>query len=178
MNTIINQKKKIGRQKSNIETLNVGIEKYKALDGTNAARIGTLEQTIGDLKKYNGEVFDQMKNLGISLRKLETAVRTKTTVKFHDVTNIKDTTIFKKDTTFIHISSYKDKWIEFYHSIQNHKTDSLNIVVRNDMSHFLTWDRKGFWPIRFLKRKKYFLHTHSKSPYIDVDSIQAINIVR
>ena len=169
-------RKKVVLQKNNISTLQEGMHKFKAKDSLNAVRIGNLIQTREEFKKYNSELVEQLDYLNLSVRKLQTAIKTSSVTEFNQITNVRDTSIVVHDTIKIHVSKYSDKWISFYHRIRNETTDSLHIKVTPNQFHYIFWERKGFWPIRFLKKKKYYLVTKTDNPYTQVDSLQLVNI--
>ncbi len=175
MTTVIRKQRKLIHIKSdNLESLQVGVVKFKANDSLNAAIIGRLQQNNSDLNKYNSDLAKHFKSLNISVRKLQTAIKTNTVTKFHNITNVKDTTIRIRDTTQVTISVLEDPWISFYHAMISNETDSLYIAVKSNIYNFIYWDRKGFWPTRFLKRKKYYLVSKSDNPYLTIDSLQYV----
>lgn len=178
MQTISNQRTKIAIQDQNISILNDGMTTFKTRDSLHAARIGVLQSDIGDLKRYNSDLVEDIESMNLSLRKLKTAIKMSSVTEFNNYTNVKDSTIIKNDTTYIHISEYKDEWLTFYHSVKNNQTDSLHIKTEANFNQFVYWDREGFWPIRWLKRKKYYLVSKSKNPYVKIKSLQAIEVTR
>ena len=173
---IKNQRDTIVMQKGNITTLQEGVETFKTKDSLNAARIGNLIQSKEEFKKFNSQLVEQLKTLDISVRKLQTAIKTSSVTEFNNITHVKDSSILVHDTVLINISKYKDDWINFYHRTRNAITDSLHIKVTPDQYHYIYWERKGFWPIRFLKKKKYYLVTKSNNPYTTVDSLIMVNM--
>ena len=173
---IIKQQKTINRQKNNIEVLNTGLSHYKGKDSLMVAKIGQISTKISDLKRYNNDLVEDVKDMNIALRKLKTAIKVSTVTEFHSTINVKDSVTYIRDTIPVVISTYKDNWINFYHRLQANKTDSLKISCRADLTHAIYWDRKGFWPLRFLKKKKYYLVTKSKNPYLRVDSLKYVNL--
>ena len=173
-----NANKTIAKQKNNIEVLNTGMKVYKTKDSINAVRIGIIESSVGDLKRHNDDLVSEVKNMNISLRKLQTAIKKSSITEFYHHEKVSDTLIFVRDTVPVQISSFKDEWIDFYHRTVNFKTDSIKIKVNDDSYYAVHWDRKGFWPIRFLKKKRYYLTTKSNNPYIFTESIKVIDVAR
>ena len=173
-----NANKTIAKQKNNIEVLNTGMKVYKTKDSINAVRIGIIESSVGDLKRHNDDLVSEVKNMNISLRKLQTAIKKSSITEFYHHEKVSDTLIFVRDTVPVQISSFKDEWIDFYHRTVNFKTDSIKIKVNDDSYYAVHWDRKGFWQIRFLKKKRYYLTTKSNNPYIFTESIKVIDVAR
>jgi hypothetical protein len=164
----------IKEKKENLNTLQVGITHFRASDSLSAAKIGVLSQSTDDLKRYNADILEQLETLDISVRKLKTAIKTSTVTEFNKHTVLRDSVVQINDSVVIRISSYKDDWLEFYHSFRNNQSDSLHIKVKSDIDNFIYWDREGFWPTRWLKRKNYYLVSKTNNPYVVIDSLKFI----
>lgn len=173
---ITRQNRTINIQKNNIEALKNGLVKFAVNDSINAYRVNQLILTVNEFKRENTELAENFKNLGLSVRKLKTAIKSSQITEFNKYTYVKDSLVTVNDTTYIQISSYKDDWLDYYHRWRNNKTDSIKIEMQSDLNHFIYWDRKGFWPIRFLKRKKFYLVSSSNNPYLSIDSIRMVEI--
>jgi len=174
--TSVLQKKNaiIKEKKENLNTLQVGVNHFKTSDSLNAARVGVLTQTTSDLKRYNADIIEQLKTLDISVRKLQTAIKTSSVTEFNKHIILKDSIIQVNDSVTIRESSYKDDWLTFYHSFRNSQSDSLHIKIKSEIDNYIYWDRKGFWAIRWLKKKDYYLVSKTMNPYTEIDSVKYV----
>lgn len=166
------------RYKGNTETLLNDVTKYKTSDSLNAAKVGTLELTLKEFKKYHCEDNELIKELQVKNRELSQYIGTGTTTEVHIVTEVHDTT-FLKDSVYIPMKcfDYKDKWIGMSGCFIG-KEFTGDILVKDSLVIVETIKRKRFlgflWKTKKIKNRQ--LDIVSKNPYTTIDDVEVIRI--
>ena len=161
--------------KTNQETLLSDIERYKIDDGINVARIGELNLSLSEYKKYRAEDAALIKKLkadklaAVSNVKIETKIE-QVPVTIHD-------TIYKQAQ--LKAFDYKSKWTDVSGIIM---PDSvlLDIANREELIITESFQKKKFWFIKLpawlfgYKSKK--IDIISKNPNTEVVGAEFITI--
>lgn len=161
--------------KTNQETLLSDIERYKIADSINVARIGELNLSISEYKKYRAEDAELIKKLkadklaAVSNVKIETKIE-QVPVTIHD-------TIYKQAQ--LKAFDYKSKWTDVSGIIM---PDSvlLDIANREELIITESFQKKKFWFIKLpawlfgYKSKK--IDIISKNPNTEVVGAEFITI--
>lgn len=161
--------------KTNQETLLSDIERYKIADSINVARIGELNLSLSEYKKYRAEDAELIKKLkadklaAVSNVKIETKIE-QVPVTIHD-------TIYKQ--TQLKAFDYKSKWTDVSGIIM---PDSvlLDIANREELIITESFQKKKFWFIKLpawlfgYKSKK--IDIISKNPNTEVVGAEFITI--
>lgn len=161
--------------KTNQETLLSDIERYKIADSINVARIGELNLSLSEYKKYRAEDAELIKKLkadklaAVSNVKIETKIE-QVPVTIHD-------TIYKQAQ--LKAFDYKSKWTDVSGIIM---PDSvlLDIANREELIITESYQKKKFWFIKLpawlfgYKSKK--IDIISKNPNTEVVGAEFITI--
>lgn len=137
------------RLKNNEIALTKDIETYKTKAGHNAAKVRQLELTVSEFKQLCADQEDELEELGIKIKRLESMTSTGTQTDAHGKTQLKDTVfVHKTDTVTITENGkyfeWKDNWnaisgkiigddVECYY----HGTDTLTVIAHRVPKKFL-----------------------------------------
>lgn len=163
------------RTERNQVALMEGVKHWKTKDSLNAATIQELTLSKGELKKHEAELVEQVKELGIKVKRLErvTQVGTKTEIRFVPIR--KDSLIYiagRDSIVKIECLEYKDPWIDFVGC-----NDDVQLVVRDSLDILAHRVPKNFWFIKF-GTKAVRLDIISKNPYTDITYAREIKMRR
>ena len=166
------------RYRNNTEALLEDVTKYKVNDSLNAAKVGILELTLKEFKKYRKEDNELIKELQTKNRELSQYIGTGTTTEVHIVTEVHDTT-FLKDSVYIPMKcfDYRDKWVAMNGCFIG-KEFTGDILVKDSLVIVETIKRKRFlgflWKTKKIKNRQ--LDIVSKNPYTSIDDISVVRI--
>lgn len=161
--------------KTNQETLLSDIERYKIDDSINVARIGELNISLSEYKKYRAEDAELIKKLkadklaAVSNVKIETKIE-QVPVTIHD-------TIYKQAQ--LKAFDYKSKWTDVSGIIMSDSV-LLDIANREELIITESFQKKKFWFIKLpawlfgYKSKK--IDIISKNPNTEVVGAEFITI--
>lgn len=161
--------------KTNQETLLSDIERYKIDDSINVARIGELNLSLSEYKKYRAEDAELIKKLKAD--KLAAASNVKIETKIEQVPVTIHDTIYKQAQ--LKAFDYKSKWTDVSGIIM---PDSvlLDIANREELIITESYQKKKFWFIKLptwlfgYKSKK--IDIISKNPNTEVVGAEFITI--
>jgi hypothetical protein len=166
--------------KNNVDVLMSSVEKYKVIDSLNAAKTKSLELTMRDYKKYRAEDANIIKKLKAD--KVVNASNLKTESKIFIKTVLKDTIIYKHDTTEIEKAkriNYENKWFSISGFIKNDSAH-LSILNREELIISESITRKKILfiklPIWLFGYKSRVLNAVSKNPNTEIKNIEFIQI--
>jgi hypothetical protein len=150
-NSVISEEK--NRYESNQTALLQDIENYVTENGKNAAKVTQLELTASEYEKLCTEQADKIKELGISLKRLELASTTATTTNVVGNTTLKDSVIVYRTDTISVVDTIKYfKWSDTWNSIEG-KIKGNNVVCSYNGTDTLTVAihkvPKKFWFIKY-----------------------------
>ena len=137
------------RLKNNEIALTKDIEVYKTKAGHNAAKVRQLELTVSEFKQLCSDQEDELAELGIKIKRLESMTSTGTQTDAHGKTQLKDTVfVHKIDTVTIAENGKYFEWKDNWNSISGkiigdnvecyyHGTDTLTVVAHRVPKKFL-----------------------------------------
>lgn len=137
------------RLKNNEIALTKDIETYKTKEGHNAAKVRQLELTVSEFKHLCADQEDELEELGIKIKRLESMTSTGTQTDVHGKTQLKDTVfVHKTDTVTIKENGKYFKWGDTWNTISGkiigdnvecsyHGTDTLTVVAHRVPKKFL-----------------------------------------
>lgn len=161
--------------KTNQETLLSDIDRYKIADSINVARIGELNLSLSEYKKYRAEDAELIKKLKAD--KLDAVSNVKIETKIEQVPVTIHDTIYKQAQ--LKAFDYKSKWTDVSGIIM---PDSvlLDIANREELIITESFQKKKFWFIKLpawlfgYKSKK--IDIISKNPNTEVVGAEFITI--
>ena len=148
--------------RKNNKNLKDGIAYEKTRNDQLMVRIGALELSNSEIRRENGAIRDNLKNMNVALRKLESYSATNTETTYKIETTLKDSII--RDTVEIQVLNYHTKWLD----LQGYKvSDKFNLTIesRDSLIQVVYWERNkilGFLP---LGRKHYSQKITSANPH-------------
>lgn len=164
--------------KNDTEVLLGEVKKYKTSDSLNAAKVGVLELTIDEFKKYAEKDAETIKTLETKNRKLQQWMATASETVVEIETIIHDTTIVRDSISVpAKCIDYHDQWTDLNGCFDDERfegtlnmRDSLIIVETAKMKRFL-----GFlWKTKKVKNKQ--VDIVSKNPYTKIDDVKVVMI--
>lgn len=156
------QKREITRVKHNYDVAQDSVRLVKGENGLLAARIRQQDLTVEEIRKYQSDIVESLKEMKIQLKKVSsiTAFNTETTNNFH--TFFRDSTL--NDTVKIETLTYKSRWLDL-DIVKKGQEALVKSVSRDSLIQVVHWDYKGkFWPTRWMTRKEYWQDIKSNNP--------------
>lgn len=132
------------RLTNNQESLLSDIEYYKTESGKNAASVQKLVLTKSELEKHCQDLTQTVKDLGIKVKRLQSATTTVTKTEIEIRTVVRDSIVYRDRPVILKTINWKDPWIklngvldgdDFYAKIQS--IDSLSHVAHRVPKKFL-----------------------------------------
>ena len=150
------------RYQNNYEVVTQGLNEFIVMDSLQAIRVKQLELSKQELRDYyEGKLLATLKEMDIRLRKMEsystTAIQTTNNIN----TLFRDSLV--RDTIKIEKLTYRSKWFDIDVTKEG-KNALIKAVSRDSITQVVSWDREGFWPIRFMKQKTYMQTVLSSNP--------------
>lgn len=180
MTLLYSQKKELARHKHNFNALNQELTHYKTLNGQKATQISSLVLTNQELKTYNQELVNQVKDLGIKLKNVQSLSVKALESNYNINTTLKDSVIFVYDTVSQTIidtvkhTYYSDNWITFKQT-QINENINTEIKTRDSITIVQHWEPYRFLFFKWGKKKSKETVTNS-NPYSTV--IHSVSIIK
>lgn len=182
MTLLYSQKKELARHKHNFNALNQELTHYKTLNGQKATQISSLVLTNQELKTYNQELVNQVKDLGIKLKNVQSLSVKALESNYNINTTLKDSVIFVYDTVSqtiidtvkIKHTYYSDNWITFKQT-QINENINTEIKTRDSITIVQHWEPYRFLFFKWGKKKSKETVTNS-NPYSTV--IHSVSIIK
>jgi len=150
------------RYHNNYEVLNTGLEQIIIADSLRGVKIRQLELDKEELREYyDGELMKTLKDMDIRLRKMEGFSTVATETENNINTFFRDTVI--RDTVRIEKLEYRSRWFDI-DIIKQGQEANIRAFSRDSLIQVVYWDRKGFWPLKWTKKKEYFQNIISANP--------------
>ena len=146
--------------------LKEGIRYEKTRNDELMVKVSSLELTNREIRETQTEMTDNLRNMRIALRKVESYSATNTQTTYNIETTLKDSVI--RDTIPVEYIAYHSKWLD----LDGYKISdkfNLSIETRDSLVQVVYWEKiNGFWFIRWNKRysqKITSANPHSKITY-------------
>ena len=176
-----NQQQEIGRLSGNQTALLDSVRYYKTENGKNAASVRVLELTKGELEEKCTNLTEQVRGLGIKLRRAEQIAQTtrKTALEFH--AQVRDSIIYVVDSTAtrhyldsLKILEWRDPWVSFHGELRG---DELTAKIESvdTITTVLHRVPKKCWLFRW-KQGVYKAEVVSCNPHSRIVSAQYIEV--
>lgn len=168
------------RYRSNTEILLQDVKTYQTKDSLNAIKVGNLELSLAEYKKYRADDLALIKTLQAKNRDLERV----TTAQMETINelraNVRDSIVYLPGdtvTTVLRCIEYSDKWVDFDGCIINNMfsgkiitRDSLLITESVQYKRFLNF----LWKTKRIKNREFDIV--SKNPYTKITGFEVITI--
>lgn len=168
------------KYRNNTETLLQDVRTYQTKDSLNAAKVGNLELTLSEYKKYRADDAALIKSLQTKNRDLQRV----TTAQMETINelraNVRDSIVYLPGdtvTTVLHCIEYSDKWVDFDGCIINN-TFSGKIITRDSLLIAETVQYKRFWGFlwKTKKIKNREIDVVSKNPATRILGVEFVTI--
>lgn len=162
----------------NQRTLQVDTVFMYKVDSLNAAKVGVLNLTISELKKYREQDAKLIKSLKAD--KLRNYSTTQTKTEYVVKTVLKDSIIYRPDSSIqIKAINFANRWVSVNGKIVGDST-TLNIVSRDELIVTQSYTRKKFLffklPVKIFGYRSKQLDVVSKNPNTRISSIEYIEV--
>jgi hypothetical protein len=168
------------RYRSNTEILLQDVRTYQTKDSLNAAKVGNLELSLAEYKKYRADDLALIKTLQTKNRDLERVTTTQMETINELRATIRDSVVYLPGdtvTTVVRCIEYSDKWVDFDGCIINN-TFSGKIITRDSLLITETVQYKrwlGFlWKTKKIKNRQ--IDVVSKNPATKILGVEFVTI--
>ena len=159
------------RLEANQTALLSQVEYYTTKNGKSAADVRKLTLTVDELKRYNATLKKTADDLGIKLKRVQSASTTgvRTEVKF--ITQVRDSIVYRDSIiTPIKVFSWRDAWTDVHGTIEKdsvdlsvQSVDTLTTIVHKVPHKF--WFIK--WGCKAIKQTVVSSNPHTKITYTE-----------
>lgn len=177
INTLTGERDKY---RTNTETLLQDVSRYQTKDSLNAIKVGNLELSLAEYKKYRADDLALIKTLQTKNRDLERVTTTQMETINELRANVRDSIVYLPGdtvTTVLRCIEYSDKWVDFDGCIINN-TFSGKIITRDSLLitesvQYKRW--LGFlWKTKRIKNREFDIV--SKNPNSKITGFEVITI--
>lgn len=168
------------RYRSNTEILLQDVKTYQTKDSLNAIKVGNLELSLAEYKKYRADDLALIKTLQAKNRDLERVTTTQMETINELRANVRDSIVYLPGdtvTTVLRCIEYSDKWVDLDGCIINN-TFSGKIITRDSLLitesvQYKRW--LGFlWKTKRIKNREFDIV--SKNPNSKITGFEVITI--
>ena len=168
------------KYRSNTEILLQDVKTYQTKDSLNAIKVGNLELSLAEYKKYRADDLALIKTLQAKNRDLERVTTTQMETINELRGTVRDSIVYLPGdtvTTVVRCIEYSDKWVDFDGCIINN-TFSGKIITRDSLLITETVQYKrwlGFlWKTKRIKNREFDIV--SKNPHTKITGFEVITI--
>lgn len=168
------------KYRSNTEILLQDVKTYQTKDSLNAIKVGNLELSLAEYKKYRADDLALIKTLQAKNRDLERVTTTQMETINELRATVRDSVVYLPGdtvTTVLRCIEYSDKWVDFDGCIINN-TFSGKIITRDSLLITETVQYKrwlGFlWKTNKIKNRQ--IDVVSKNPATKILGVEFITI--
>lgn len=168
------------RYRSNTEILLQDVKTYQTKDSLNAIKVGNLELSLAEYKKYRADDLALIKTLRAKNRDLERVTTTQMETINELRATVRDSVVYLPGdtvTTVLRCIEYSDKWVDLDGCIINN-TFSGKIITRDSLLitesvQYKRW--LGFlWKTKRIKNREFDIV--SKNPHTKITGFEVITI--
>ncbi len=159
-------KKERDRLENNQTALLSDMEFYKTESGKNAASVQKLELTKSELEKHCQDLTQTVQDLGIKVKRLQSAATTVTKTEVEIKTVVHDSIVYRDRPVILKTINWKDPWIKL-DGILDGEDFSAKIQSIDTLSHIAHRVPKKFLFFRF-GTKAVRLEVVNKNPHSQI----------
>jgi len=171
LNNTMEEKKRLA---NNQESLLSDIEYYKTESGKNAASVQKLVLTKSELEKHCQDLTQTVEDLGIKVKRLQSATTTVTKTEVEIRTVVRDSIVYRDRPVVLKMIKWKDPWIKL-DGILDGDDFSAKIQSIDSLSHVAHRVPKKFLFFRF-GTKAVRLEVVNKNPHSKIVYTEYIEI--
>lgn len=168
------------RYRSNTEILLQDAKTYQTKDSLNAIKVGNLELSLAEYKKYRADDLALIKTLQAKNRDLERVTTTQMETINELRATVRDSVVYLPGdtvTTVVRCIEYSDKWVDLDGCIINN-TFSGKIITRDSLLIAETVQYKRFlgflWKTKKIKNRE--IDVVSKNPATKILGVEFVTI--
>lgn len=178
-----NQQQEIGRLSCNQTALLDSVRNYKTENGKNAASVRVLELTKSELEGSCTGLTEQVKDLGIKLRRAEAVAQTATKTALEFPAQMRDSIIYVVDSTAtrhyldsLKLLEWKDPWVSFHGELRG---DELTAKIESvdTITTVLHRVPRKCWLSRW-KKDEYRVEAVSNNPHTKIVYEQYVKVTK
>ena len=175
INTNKNQKQEIERLSSNQDVLNDSVTFYRSKSGKLVANVDELVYSVKELKKYNKENADLIKDLGLKFKQVQNVINTGIVTVVRDTVPLRDSILITKDT--LKYFNKRDNYINLTGYVLKQK-DSVAIDFQSvdTISSVAHWNYKKWFIFKCRDKNSISLEITNKNPYTKITYSKFIKI--
>lgn len=162
------------RLTNNQESLLSDIEYYKTESGKNAASVQKLMLTKSELEKHCQNLTQTVKDLGIKVKRLQSATTTVTKTEIEIRTVVRDSIVYRDRPVILKTINWKDPWIKL-NGVLDGDDFSAKIQSIDSLSHVAHRVPKKFLFFRF-GTKAVRLEVVNKNPHNQIVYTEYIEV--
>jgi hypothetical protein len=167
----IETKKEKLRLELNQEALLADVQYYKTESGKNAASVQKLELSKSELEKHYKELTQTAKDLGIKIKRLESASTTITNTEVQITAPVRDSTLIVDNVPVVSKTfDWTDSWVSVSGIIQNNEV-ACDIQSVDTLTQIVHRVPKKFWFIKWgtkaIQQEIVNKNPHSKIVYTE-----------
>lgn len=167
-------KKERDRLENNQTALLSDVEYYKTESGKNAASVQKLELTKSELEKHCIDLTQTVKDLGIKVKRLQSASTTVTKTEVEIQTVVHDSIVYRDRPVILKTINWKDPWIKL-DGILDGEDFSAKIQSIDTLNHIAHRVPKKFLFFRF-GTKAVRLEVVNKNPHSQIVHTEYIEL--
>lgn len=165
------------RHKSNSEALMQSVEHYRTAANEAAASVQILRLRCGEFEELRAADAEKIRQMGLKIRRLESAAKSVVQTKVEVVAPVRDTVIVRDTvhtTDTLRLFRWQDSWVTIDGVIDS---DSVACTLRSvDTLHQVVYRvPRRFWFIKF-GTKAIRQHITSSNPHTDIVYTEYIDI--
>lgn len=171
-------KDEISQLQRNERTLLDDVQKYRTKDSLSCAKVGELELSLADAKRYLQEDLATIKSMQVNLKEMAQAEKIVTDTQIKVIERLRDTTITEHDT--IVQAKYIEVEKPFYdvHAVVMHDTIRLDLHTRDSLLIIESVKYKRFlgflWKTKRIKSRTF--DVISKNPNTQIEDVKVVTI--
>jgi len=171
-------KDEISQLQRNERTLLDDVQKYRTKDSLSCAKVGDLELSLADAKRYLQEDLATIKSMQVNLKEMAQAEKIVTDTQIKVIERLRDTTITEHDT--IVQAKYIEVEKPFYdvHAVVMHDTIRLDLHTRDSLLIIESVKYKRFlgflWKTKRIKSRTF--DVISKNPNTQIENVKVVTI--
>lgn len=168
------------RVENNFQNSQFKLDSTRTRNGQLEYSVKTLTLKQGEFETFAPDIVNQLKDMGLKVKNLESVVRANTRIEYLPGESIK--VEVDKISPIKFKEKFKDKWLDFSANVNliNNKTDikvdSFKLILTDTLLMPKEIEYKGWWFWKKAVNIKF--HIQSKNPHFKVDRIESYDLTK
>ncbi len=175
---VIKQHKEVQRLQRNQSALLDTCQRYKTRSEASAASVAVLDLNKRELEKKCSNLTQEVKDLGIKLKRVQAVAQAASETKVEIRTVVKDSIIYRdREPDTLKRLEWCDAWVKFFGEIYNDSTLVAHIESRDTLTQVVHKVPHKFWFFRWgVKEIRQEIKT--SNPHSTIVYSEYINVVK